>query len=374
MLCEAPGVHDVKTPQKTSSTNFKSKQLHTTIMPIVKHNRYFDAFVKDELPSSVAGKVFVITGTTSGSGFVAARTVLLKGGEVVALNRKSSRVESATARLLQGKDDGEPPPPGKLVNVECDLQDFASVRSAIGEIKTKYTRIYCLVHNAGIGIDDKGEVTVDGYNKIAQTNSLSQFLLTAELFPLLVKQAATAASDDIVEAPRIVNMSSGAKDMVGKRGIDEKLFSKLGEEEKNIGGSEMNRYAQTKLANVLFIHALHEKLRQSKNMDAQKILAISANPGAMGKDMTEEFGWLLRQMFYLFIRMTGQSNEDGAMGLLVGMMSPKAKSGVLYGPKNAGMSGPAVPNEPPKKHDHDAKSMEMLWKVSEEAVGFKFDM
>ena len=110
-------------------------------MPIVKHNRYFDAFVKDELPSSVAGKVFVITGTTSGSGFVAARTVLLKGGEVVALNRKSSRVESATARLLQGKDDGGPPPPGKLVNVECDLQDFASVRSAIGEIKTKYTRL-----------------------------------------------------------------------------------------------------------------------------------------------------------------------------------------------------------------------------------------
>ena len=244
---------------------------------------------------------------------------------------------------------------------------------AVQEIKSKYKYIYCLACNAGIMMTPD-QATTDGCDTQMQTNHLSHFLLTAELFPLLVKQAALAASDDIVEAPRIVNMSSGAKDMVGKRGIDEKLFSKLGEEEKNIGGSEMNRYAQTKLANVLFIHALHEKLRQSKNKDAQKILAISANPGAMGKDMTEEFGWLLRQMFYLFIRMTGQSNEDGTMGLLVGMMSPKAKSGVLYGPKNAGMSGPAVPNEPPKKHDHDAKSMEMLWKVSEEAVGFKFDM
>ena len=36
--------------------------------------------------------------------------------------------------------------------------------------------------------------------------------------------------------------------------------------------------------------------------------------------------------------MTGclRSSEDGTMGILLGMMHPDAKSGVLYGPKNGG--------------------------------------
>lgn len=39
-----------------------------------------------------------------------------------------------------------------------------------------------------------------------------------------------------------------------------------------------------------------------------------------------------------------QSPEDGAMGLIKGMMHPDADSGVLYGPAKSGMKGAAVPN------------------------------
>ena len=41
-------------------------------------------------------------------------------------------------------------PGGSFVTIECDLQDFASVRKAAGEVKARYERIYCLANN-GLG-------------------------------------------------------------------------------------------------------------------------------------------------------------------------------------------------------------------------------
>ena len=51
--------------------------------------------------SSMTGKTVAITGTTSGTGFVCAATVLRKGGKVIVLNRPSERAEKAIASLKQ---------------------------------------------------------------------------------------------------------------------------------------------------------------------------------------------------------------------------------------------------------------------------------
>jgi len=99
--------------------------------------------MKQDIPS-LEGKVFVITGTTSGTGLVAARTVAEKGAEVVLLNRKSKRSEASLEKLKAEV------PSATFVPVECDLQDFDSVRSAIKQVKAKYDKIYCLSNNAGI--------------------------------------------------------------------------------------------------------------------------------------------------------------------------------------------------------------------------------
>ena len=73
------------------------------------------------------------------------------------------------------------------------------------------------------------------------------------------------------------------------------------------------------------------------------------------------------------LKLTATQHEDGAMGLLIGMMHPAAKSGVLYGPKNSGTSGKAVPN-PPKKYETDPEAIKMLWETSEATTGIKFDV
>ena len=56
------------------------------------------------------------------------------------------------------------------------------------------------------------------------------------------------------------------------------------------------------------------------------------------------------------------------MGLVKCMVATDAQSGVLYGPKDSGVAGLAVPN-PPKAYETDPKAIEMLWRTSEEATG-----
>ena len=313
------------------------------------------------------GKVFAITGTTSGTGHAAARAVAELGGEVLLLNRKSSRSTASLAKLQEAV------PKGKFVPIECDLQDFKSVRAAVKEIQSNYKQLYCLSNNAGI-MATPDEATKDGYDTQMQTNHLSHFLLTAELYPLLESYAAEHGD------ARIVNHSSLGREETPNKGLEEKYFLKNGgnlggNEQRMMGGGPFHRYFQTKLANSVFTYALHEKL-QAKG---SKVRSVCAHPGgsntSLGDHLTE-YGRLWTFLFKCIMPWLAQSADDGAYGLTLGMADPKAQSGVLYGPwswlrRGSGLSGKAVPN-PAKHYETDHEAMKMLWRTSEEATGVKF--
>ena len=329
-----------------------------------RRHEVFSNFKKD-LPM-VDGKVFVITGTTSGTGFVAARTIAELGGEVVLLNRKSSRVATSMDKLKKAVPKG-----GKFVSIECDLQSFESVRLAVKEIKSKYPKIYCLANNAGI-MCTPDEATVDGYDTQMQTNHLSHFLLTAELFPLLQAEAKDSGGGGAC----IVNHSSFGRLHTPNKGLEEKYFQKNGgnlggNEIKMMGGACFHRYFQTKLANSVFTYALDEKLRASE----MPIRVVCAHPGASNTNLDNhvDFGLFWRFMTPILQTFMVQSDEEGAMGLIKGMVDPTAESGVLYGPKNGGTKGLPVPN-PKETYETDPAAFEMLWRTSEEATGVKFEI
>jgi len=346
----------------------------------------FDKFEK-ELPN-VDGKVFVITGTTSGTGYIAAETVAKHGGTVLLLNRSSPRSVSSHEKLVKAVKVSSDGRGGKFVPIDCDLQDFQSVKNAVKEIKSMgYTEIYCLSNNAGIMAVDDTVTKTDGYEVQMQTNHLSHFLLTKELFPLVV-----AGSKKYGDA-RIVQHSSVARLMTENNTLEEKYFLK---QEKNdqLGGNELTgfikggpwyRYHQTKLANSVFSHALHDKLKASTNVDCQNIIATCAHPGASKTNLGDHLNAksnifvtsILMPMFAFFV---AQSADDGSMGILRGMMDDKdsIESGTLYGPplklpKSQSLSGHAVSN-PPTPCEIDPKSKEMLWNLSEKAIGSKFDI
>lgn len=291
------------------------------------------------------GKVFVITGTTSGTGFVAAWVVAELGGEVLLLNRPSQRVTDSMEKL----------------------KDFESVRKAAAEIKSQYSKIYCLANNAGI-MATPDRATKDGYDTQMQTNHLSHFLLTAELFPLLEAEAEQNGD------ARIVNHSSLGRLHTVNKGLEEKYFGKNGgnlggDSIKLMGGACYHRYFQTKLANSVFTYGLHEKLKLRNS----KVRALCAHPGGSATNLANglKHGCCVDCCLACLMPCFAQSPEDGSMGLVKCLVATDVQSGVLYGPKNSGPAGPAVPN-PPKAYETDPKAIEMLWRTSEEATGVGF--
>lgn len=165
-----------------------------------------------------------ITGCTSGTGLVAAKVIVRKGcaSNVLLLNRPSERATKAEVEIKAELKDGQKT---TVETIPCDLQDFDSVKEAANIIKSKHKSLDVLINNAGImAMEDKA--TKDGYDVQMQTNHLSHFLLTKELFPLLSKSPAA----------RVVNHSSIARH--GKP-LDRKFLEKNGGNLGGNGGSMM---------------------------------------------------------------------------------------------------------------------------------------
>lgn len=316
-----------------------------------KESKYYAEY-EAKLPS-LEGKIVAITGCTSGTGLVAAKFAVRKGADVVLmLNRDSSRAVKAEEIVKAELKDGANT---VVETISCDLQSFQSVKMAVAAISEKYPKLDVLCNNAGImAMEDKA--TSDGYDIQVQTNHLSHFMLTKELFPLLKKATGEA---------RIVHMSSLARsggplkaEYFGKNGGD------LGGNGNSMlcGGAKWKRYHQTKLANATMTIALAEKLKGTNVIAtcaapglAQTNLQVSTNEtGGMGGGM-----WMMR---------FAQSAEDGTLPLLMACFSPEVKNGELWEPSFLGGKG-APKKVKYTKQSTDADQQKMLWEVSEAACG-----
>ena len=133
--------------------------------------------VLSEHSSDMSGKTVIITGTTSGTGYVAAEVANL-GADVLLLNRDSER---ASRLLLELKQQIKA---GSLKAISCDLQSFKSVHKVCDDIVKNYKCIDVICMNAGVmAIEDYA--TEDGYDVQMQTNMLSHALLFNRLAALV---------------------------------------------------------------------------------------------------------------------------------------------------------------------------------------------
>ena len=301
----------------------------------------------------MTGKVVAITGTTSGTGYVCAREVAKKGATTILLNRNSERAEKALQQLQQEV------PGGNFDWVECDLQNFDSVKNAVNIIQSKYDVVDVLVNNAGVmALTDKA--TADGYDVQIQTNVLSHFLITKELFPLLIKSPQA----------RIVNHSSMAR--LGPN-LEMQYFEANGgnlggdgteEENASFQGPRWARYHQTKLANAAFTYGLKKKLEAA---NITNVIPLLAHPGlALTKLQvtTAADGGMDNNSPFM---AQAQSAEDGATGIIRAAMDPQAQSGNFYGP-TAGWKGfPDLLT--PEELLYDDVNVNINWDGCEKAVG-----
>ncbi|MEO0325820.1 MAG: SDR family NAD(P)-dependent oxidoreductase [Myxococcota bacterium] len=308
--------------------------------------------VLDQHTRDMTGLVVAITGTTSGTGYVCARELARLGARVLVLNRESARSAAALARLR------EEVPGAQFEPVTCDLQSFASVREAAKAVAGAPDRRHVLCNNPRVmALPD--QATGDGYDVQMQTNVLSHFLLTKELFPLLAK------SDD----GRVVNHSSNAR-----RGgpLGAKYFERRGgdlggdgtpKEAAAFGGPRWERYHQTKLANCAFTYDLQQRFDAAGRTNLKALLA---HPGLAMTNLqatTLATGGMEAESP---IMANAQSAEDGALGILRACADPDAKGGDFFGPEEwTGFPERLTPED----YLADPENLRVHWEGCEAAVG-----
>ncbi len=127
---------------------------------------------------SLAGRVVVMTGATSGLGREAARAFAKMGATVEILARNAAKAEATCAELRQ---ETRNPQVGFVV---ADTGDLAALRRAASELMERHPAIHVLIHNAG-ALDDVRRTSPQGIELTIASQVVGPFLLTGLLLPAL---------------------------------------------------------------------------------------------------------------------------------------------------------------------------------------------
>ncbi|MHB1417415.1 MAG: SDR family NAD(P)-dependent oxidoreductase [Chloroflexota bacterium] len=139
---------------------------------------------------SMAGKVCVVSGSTSGVGLEAVRRLARGNAHIVMLCRNPEKAERVRQAILAQLDV-------QVDVVVADFRDLAAVRQATAGLKRDYPRIDVLINSAGVHRTSR-TTTPAGFETVFCVNHLAPFLLTYLLLDKL-KQSAPA---------RIINVNS----------------------------------------------------------------------------------------------------------------------------------------------------------------------
>jgi NAD(P)-dependent dehydrogenase (short-subunit alcohol dehydrogenase family) len=131
----------------------------------------------------MAGRVCVVSGSTSGVGLAAVRRLARAGSHIVMLCRNADKAKELRSDLVATY--GIP-----VDIVLADFADLGSVRRAADRLLRDYPRIDVLINSAGLHSTSR-IVTRDGHELVFSVNHLAPFLLTYLLLDRM-KQSAPA--------------------------------------------------------------------------------------------------------------------------------------------------------------------------------------
>ena len=293
-------------------------------------------FTAKDVPDQT-GKTIFITGANTGLGYEAAKTLAGKGARVIIGCRSRAKAEQARNSILADY------PKADVMVVELDLSDLGSVKQAAERV-AKEPQLDVLINNAGIMIPPY-ELTRDGFESQFGVNHLGPFALTGLL---LEKLRATPDA-------RIVSTSSIAH----KRGkID---FDDINAEQ---GYNPIDRYAQSKIANLYFAYELQRRLEAA----GASTISVAAHPGIADTELTRYIPRALMLVAPLF-RPLFNTSAQGAWPTLCAATMPGVRGGEYYGPgKRRETAGPAVRVES-NRRSHDTAVAKRLWELSIEMTG-----
>jgi len=289
-----------------------------------------------------SGRVVVVTGANSGTGFETAKVLASRGATVILACRNAMRAEEAVRRIQITHR-------GSQVEAQLlDLGSLKSVREAAAAILARHDRLDLLINNAGVMVPPYGK-TEDGFETQIGTNHFGPYVFTGLLLDRL---RATPES-------RIVTMSSGAHRM-GRIHFEDLHFEHT--------YRAWAAYSQSKLANLLFTYELQRRLSAA----GSATLAVAAHPGWARTELQRHAGWISLLKVLGIEALLSQDALGGALPLLRAATDPAAQGGDYFGPSGfQEMKGtPIRVQSTPRAQDSDLQ--QRLWRCSELSTGFTY--
>ncbi|WNJ18261.1 SDR family oxidoreductase [Pontibacter sp. G13] len=299
---------------------------------------------------SLQGKTFLITGTTSGTGFEATRILLSKGAKVVMLNRNATKSAEVIQTLKEelGNDID-------VSSIVMDLAEQASVRKAAQEVLAKVDKIDALMCNAAIAQVPNRKLTIDGFESQLGVNHYGHFTLQALLYPLIEKSKG-----------RIVVVGSEGY----KMGLKTIKFDDLNWEHDYTGN---DAYSQSKLAQIMTVYELQDRLKKAGKTDVK---VYACHPGASRTSLIKTSGGLMTRFVWQLMKLSPmvQSAEKGSYPELMCATEPDLDQTAFYGPTGRNYWTGPVGECKLEPHAKDKAVSAKLWEVSEAATGTKWNV
>jgi len=316
----------------------------------MKRNRFGTKGWTPNRIGDLNGKTYVITGTTSGTGFEAAKILLSKKAKVVMLNRNVKKANSIIGLLKQELGNNI-----DVTNFCMDLASQDSVRKAAEKVLLSVAQIDALICNAAIAQVPKQTFTVDGFESQLGVNHYGNFLLQGLLYPKIEKSKG-----------RIVTVGSMGYNL----GIKTIQFDDMNWD-KNYSPNGV--YSQSKLAQIMCVYELQDRLKKAGKDDVK---VYACHPGASSTSLIKTSGSLLTRGIWQIMKLTPlvQSAEKGAYPQLMCATEPNLDQKGFYGPtKRMNTVGP-VGEHVLEPHAKDKAVAERLWDLSEKETGLKWNL
>lgn len=293
------------------------------------------------------GKIAVVTGANSGLGFYTTRALAIQGAKVIMACRNLEKGLSAGQRIMNEGADVEPEV------WHLDLASLESVTQFSLKYAAKYDKLDLLINNAGLMAIPYSR-TEDNFEMQFGVNHLAHFALTARLWPLLSE----------TEGSRVIQVGSLA------HYIGEIRFQDIHWEK---GYKKWGAYGMSKLANLLFVRELANRLSRS----GSGVTVAAAHPGYADTELQAKSArmkgrQLSAKAMKLINKVVAQSGEKGALPSLYAATAHGLEQGAYFGPGGLlKLQGSPVLESPSKKLVNNEVAGQ-LWELSENLTRTEF--
>ncbi|KAI0406539.1 hypothetical protein F4802DRAFT_102809 [Xylaria palmicola] len=217
------------------------------------------------------GKVFIVTGGSSGLGYELSRILYGAGGKVYMLTRSRDHADAAASRIKafysDSKNAGLARVVGSIEFIQMDLMDLNSVKEAAQAFISRESQLNILFNNAGTGALKDAPLSSQGNEYHFSVNVLGGFLLTRLLSPLLTETARSLPPNSV----RVVWAGSVLIDILSPEGgINPQFFN----DPRSV--QDANTLYSTSKAAAWFLAS--EFARRQASADPS-VVFIAGNPG-----------------------------------------------------------------------------------------------